>query len=328
VALVLGVALWTAACASPASPPGEQPVPLTNFDWANRTNLTNHDYWDFDPEFSPDGTRIAFHSNRDPSPGNRGQIYVMNADGSNPTALTHTNGTNYGAVWSPDGSRIAFASERDGNAEVYVMNADGSEQTNLTNNPDGYDSGPDWSPDGRYLAYFTGMRRPETDEHPPPGAPYRYWDAELYVMDLETGDRTRITQSDRDDIYPEWSHDGRRLTFTSSRDGNNEVYVINVDGSGTRRLTNNDVSDTAASFLPGDDFITFRNDAGDGEGDHSNIYVCELDTGTITRVTDQPGVVYFSASLSPDGQTALFAAFTKDETAFRGERADVYVVRR
>ena len=101
---------------------------LADFDWSNPVNLTDHEYWDFDPDFSPDGTLIAFHSNRPPSPKNRGQIYLMNSAGANPRALTHTEGTNYGASWSPDGTRITFTSERDGNPEAYVMNADGSDQ--------------------------------------------------------------------------------------------------------------------------------------------------------------------------------------------------------
>ena len=93
------------------------------------------------PAWSPDGSRIAFMSDRD---GNF-EIYVMNADGSGPTRLTKNPESDAYPVWSADGSRIAFQSERDGNYEVYVMNADGSRQTNLTDNPAG-DGNPTWSP--------------------------------------------------------------------------------------------------------------------------------------------------------------------------------------
>ncbi len=301
-------------------------VDLRGFDWDHAVNLTNHGHWDFDPDFSPDGAKIAFHSNRPPAPGNRGQIYVMDADGNNPVALTHTEGTNYMARWSPDGTKIAFVSERDGNPEIYLMNPDGSGVVNLTNNPDGYDAGPDWSPDGRHLAYFAGTKRPETDEWQPPGSPYRYWDADLYILDMETGQRVRVTTSDRDDIYPTWSNDGTRLAFTSSRDGNEEIYVINADGSGERRLTETSVNDKAPSWLPGDSHLQFRNDAGEGDGDHSNLHVLELASGDVTQITDSPGVVYFAGTLAPDGDRYIFSAFTQDEDAFRGERADIYLV--
>src|SRR5207248_10587357 len=80
-----------------------------------------------EPVFSPDGSKIAFHTL-----GGIFKIWTMNADGSNLVQLT--NGDDRGACWSPDGTKIVFASNRDGNSEIYVMNADGSNQTRLTNN--------------------------------------------------------------------------------------------------------------------------------------------------------------------------------------------------
>ena len=98
------------------------------------------------PSFSPDGSKIAFFSDRD---GDY-EIYVMNADGSNQTRLTNNPAVDAKASFSPDGSKIAFNSSRDGSArpsrsspenpsgvtnfEIYVMDADGSNQTRLTNN--------------------------------------------------------------------------------------------------------------------------------------------------------------------------------------------------
>ena len=74
------------------------------------------------PAWSPDGTKIAFASNRD---GNH-EIYVMNADGSGADPADQQPGGDDCAGWSPDGSKIAFISTRDGNPEIYVMNADGT----------------------------------------------------------------------------------------------------------------------------------------------------------------------------------------------------------
>jgi Tol biopolymer transport system component len=101
-------------------------------DGSNLTRLTNNPAWDSLPRWSPDGTKIAFYSERDVN----GDIYVMNAaDGSNQTRLTYNQVQDTGASWSPDGTKIAFTSEKDGNPEIYLMNAaDGSEQTRLTNN--------------------------------------------------------------------------------------------------------------------------------------------------------------------------------------------------
>lgn len=108
-----------------------------------RTVATGSNFETYSPtlDWSPDGSRIAFTSDRDGGTG----IYVMNADGSGPTRLTDSPAGDFLPTWSADGSKIAFISSRDGNREVYVINADGSGQTNLTKNP-AYDVAPTWSP--------------------------------------------------------------------------------------------------------------------------------------------------------------------------------------
>jgi tricorn protease-like protein len=105
------------------------------------------------PDWSPDGRKIAFTSNRDATPGNPGDIYVMNADGSGePVRLTSAPGLDDRAAWSPNGRKIAFESSRDGNREIYEMNADGTDQQRLTFN-DVVDANPAWSPNGQEIAF-------------------------------------------------------------------------------------------------------------------------------------------------------------------------------
>ena len=82
------------------------------------TNLTNYNGGnDTGPNWSPDGTRITFISDRDWNH----EIYTMNADGTDQTHLTRHTASEYHPDWSPDGTKIAFASYRDGNSEIYVM---------------------------------------------------------------------------------------------------------------------------------------------------------------------------------------------------------------
>jgi TolB protein len=87
---------------------------------------------------SPDGTNIAFMSNRDGSL----EIYTMAADGSNQTRLTF-EGANWDPIWSPDGTRILFNSDRDGKNDIFVMNSDGSSMINITDNGAG-NTQPEW----------------------------------------------------------------------------------------------------------------------------------------------------------------------------------------
>jgi Tol biopolymer transport system component len=93
------------------------------------------------PRWSPDGSQIAFHSNRE---GNM-EIFVMNSDRSQLKRLTNNDAYDMFPTWSPDGTKIAFQSTRNGDADIYVMNVDGSGQIRLTTDS-GLDALPSWRP--------------------------------------------------------------------------------------------------------------------------------------------------------------------------------------
>src|SRR5438309_11964928 len=141
---------------------------------SGQTNISNSNANDMQPWWSPDGSRIAFASDRDHSGFN--SVYVMNSNGTNQTRLTFSAATftDKQPARSPDGSKLAFTSTRDSiietwqetdddgnyitkskidiNKEVYVMNADGSNQMRLTNQL-GNDDSPAWSTDGMKIVF-------------------------------------------------------------------------------------------------------------------------------------------------------------------------------
>ncbi len=94
-----------------------------NADGTEVRQLTDNDDWDWFPAWSPDGTRIAFESDRDGDD----EIFVMKADGTQVRQLTDNDDRDSGPAWSPDGKHIAFVSNRYGNSEIFVMNADGTD---------------------------------------------------------------------------------------------------------------------------------------------------------------------------------------------------------
>ena len=101
-----------------------------NEDGTGLTRLTVNRVEDTSPAFSPDGSTIAFTSDRD---GAR-DIFVMDANhGSNQANLTNNSDHDHNPSWSPDGAKITFDSHREG-FNLFVMNADGSGQARLTNN--------------------------------------------------------------------------------------------------------------------------------------------------------------------------------------------------
>jgi Tol biopolymer transport system component len=151
--------------------------------------LTHNRGEDDSPAWSPDGTQIAFVSNRD---GNE-EIYVMDADGGKQRRLTDNDGDDWFPAWSPDGTQIAFTSERDGNYDIYVMNPDGSDPRRLTNN-DADDWQPAWSPDGTQIVFQSN--------------PEAQWD--LYVIAVADGaddagtNQWQLTNHGAADRQPAW----------------------------------------------------------------------------------------------------------------------------
>jgi Tol biopolymer transport system component len=111
--------------------------------------LTNNEGIDAFPAWSPDGTQIAFRSER----GENSDIYVMNIDGTNLRRLTTHEATDTQPSWSSDGARIVFATNRatdsadvnEQNFDIYLINSDGSELTQITNDPSS-ERYPDWHP--------------------------------------------------------------------------------------------------------------------------------------------------------------------------------------
>jgi len=210
-------------------------VYVVNADGSGQRRLARH-VRDFPPAWSPDGRKLAFV--RDV--GANSEVYVVNADGSGERRLTRNPAGGGFPAWSPDGRKIAFVRGVGGNGEVYVMNADGSGQRNLTRNPaDDWFSA--WSPDGRKIAFVRSGRCwvcPANDK--------------LYVMNADGSGQRRLARNARGGAVPpsrpspvSWSPDGRRIAFARGLRPNPktarfhvrmEVYVMNADGSGQRRL--------------------------------------------------------------------------------------------
>jgi Tol biopolymer transport system component len=151
------------------------------------------------PAFSPDGTKIAFTSNRHDR--NNWDIYVMDVNGSNLTRLTATFGLDTEPVFSPSGTHIAFASERSGNLDIWVMEANGNNPVRITTNAL-EDIEPAYSPDGSLIAFSRVLSDHEKD---------------VFVIDADGTDERQLTNVPGEDHDGTFSPSGTQLVITSER---------------------------------------------------------------------------------------------------------------
>ncbi len=177
------------------------------------TRLIESTLDEFAPEYSPDGARIVFTSNRS---GNR-ELWVCDHDGANPIQLTSFGGPVVGSSrWSPDGRLIAFNASPGGRHALYVVPAGGGKPVRLTTGRSN-DAGPAWSPDGRWI-YFRSDRT---------GNP------QIWRMPAGGGDARQITRNGREEASA--SPDGAAIYYVQSKEpgiwrlppgGGDEVRVL------------------------------------------------------------------------------------------------------
>jgi Tol biopolymer transport system component len=199
------------------------------------------------PAWSPGGKQIvfgAFVGDPDESGNRESELLLMNSDGSNVRQLTDRPGPDVDPAWSPDGSRIAWWGQ-DPPAEgsqtqpnvLYMVDVQSGEVTELGEGAD-----PVWSPDGQQIAFIL-------QQQPEAGTFQTGANADIWVMDIETGARNPLAQDPSADLWPAWSPDGQRLAFVSERDNSSgEIYLMSADGSDVRRLTDNDLSEAMLAW--------------------------------------------------------------------------------
>ena len=161
---------------------------VMNADGSNVIRLTNDNTNDGSAVFSPDGRSIAFTSVRDHPGTNDAELYLMNVDGTNVTRLTFQHGRVDHPSWDAHSRRIAFSIVGSAEDGIYTLNLDDLGLTRLTF--DATDSFPSWSADGSQLA-FTSRRD--------------LGDSEIYVMNADGTNPTRLTVRPGEDAFPRWS---------------------------------------------------------------------------------------------------------------------------
>jgi TolB protein len=236
-------------------------------------------------------------------------IWSMHADGTHVRRLTKSPAQEFDPTMSPDGSLIAYRHQAadDTSTEIFVMRSDGSEQRNLTRNavPDW---GPAFSPNGKLIAFNSAMG---TGGFGLLG----------YVAEPDGSGLRRLGHHYVE--YPSWSPDGRHIAFMAQEPGatgtnpDYNIFVMNADGSGVRRLTNAPGEDGWPAWSPDGSQIVFssaRDDCSVSDapacltsgdiGPRFDVWMIDPDTGRQRRVTPEFGQFF---AWSPDGALILVA---------------------
>jgi Tol biopolymer transport system component len=161
---------------------------------------------DLEPQFSPDGQKIVFSSNRS---GNY-ELWTCDREGRNPVQLTYVGGPALGSPrWSPDSRWIAFDCSKAGSSDIYVINSDGGQPRRMTNGPSNHVR-PSWSKDGRWI-YFG---------YNPTG------DAQIWKVPAEGGTPIQVTKKGGYEAFE--SADGKFVYY--ARLGAPGIWKIPIDG--------------------------------------------------------------------------------------------------
>jgi dipeptidyl aminopeptidase/acylaminoacyl peptidase len=258
-----------------------------------------------DPQVSPDGAQILYTVGKADREADRstGHVWLANRDGSSAHQLTTSGERNRDARWSPDGRWIAFVSDRvKDSSGVYVLPADGpGEARELTRHRQAIGQ-LQWSPDGTRIAYTTAFDPENPDEHEPPATPrvrvtrrldYKQDNrgylndvrTHVFVVDVDSGERRRLTSGLVDHWFPEFSPDGRTIAAKITTDNGifSQLALVDVETGKAREFGEQTGTIGVWSWSPSGDRILF---AGDTEQSAQlDFFVYHVASGMTQRLT-------------------------------------------
>lgn len=251
---------------------------VIDIDGTNQRLLTTSKQFYGSPAWSPDDSRIAFAKSDDPS-SDTPDIYSINEDGSDELRLT-TQNYNYSPQYFSDNKSIIFTSSNNNNFGIYKMNIDGSNKQLLTPQNKSFGN-PEISPDGNKIAITSNDGI-----------------SQIFIMNSDGSNLKQITFTvspqpiDRGfplpgNINPVWSPNSDKIAYVSYENGSPDIFTINPDGTGNKRLTDTPLRDEYPAWTKDGDYIIFSSNRNPNVA--SQIYIMRKEGQLQTPLTTYTG---------------------------------------
>ncbi len=228
------------------------------------------------------------------------ELFTMDYDGENIVKLTADANFALSPSWSKDGKRIVFTSYRPAtkkgpvNPNLYMYDFTTKQRT-LVSAAQGLNTGGVFHPNGDKVAYTFS-----------PGGKGR---PEIYVQSLSEKTRKSLTNTEFFSVEPDYSPDGTKLAYSSSKTGRPHIYVSSAEGSNAKRLTFAGVYNSSPRWSPKGDKLAFSGQ--ETTANNFNIFLIDPSGSNLQRLTDDKGSSNENPSFSPDNR---FIAFSSNRT--------------
>ena len=299
------------------------------------------------PSWSPNGRRIAFWYVRQ---GEQGEIATVPVTGGTPKTIAMDPASDWNPVWAPNGRHLYFGSNRGGNMSILrvpidEITGDETGPVETVPSPSRYSRHISFSRDGRHLAYVRyesksnlqaldfdpvsmsvkgdvrwitqGNNEISGPDLSPDGKRFlarkpTNTQEDLVIFDLDGGNPVDLMNDRYRERAARWSPDGRSIAFQSDREGKFQIWMVNADGSGLRKLTSTDAAAAVSPvFSPDGRQLVYSESHPGGY----RPYMLDLHSGAAPKAVElnAEDLSFVARDWSPDGKYLLGTAFDRSE---------------
>ena len=257
---------------------GHSQITLFDLRTLEFTRITDNRFIEYDPEWMPNGTQIIFSSDTVDLNGHFSpKLFLANIQNGVVTEVKTNPAITGQPDPSPDGNYILISGTNfSADVDIFTFDLDNNEYVNVSNSL-GDDQYPDWSPDGKQIAFSSNRNG--------------NWD--IYTINKDGSNLEQITTAAGNNIEPKWSSDGKQIVFSSDRSGSWEIYTMLIGGTMIDQITFSGSNNSQPTWSPDSGMIAFVSETTSG---YHDLYIYVLASGQLINMTPGPNYDYQSPS--------------------------------